>query len=301
MVFKQKAGRSGLPLDCRDQAASDLIAAKIAGSEPCMICRFGNVELDATVRYLNSVARRNSALGRLVGKIESLLWGGDLKRRMSNNAGFFPASDEYLDLFGQRMIQDIGSIDVLGSWIDREVHIISFLKSASIVFLHDLEPYFHADPWSRKLAGKTVLVIHPFEESIQSQYQQYQKLFQDPRILPGFTLKTLKSVQSIAGNSSGFETWFEALDSMCAKIRSIDFDVAIIGAGAYGLPLAAYVKKIGKKSIHMGGATQILFGIKGGRWDGIPFYQNLYNEHWTRPLPSEIPANYQSVEKGCYW
>ncbi len=301
MVFKKKARRSGLPLDCQDQAASDLIATKIAGSEPCMICRFGNVELDATVRYLKLAARRGSTLGGFVNSIESLLWSGDLKKRMSNNAGFFPASDEYLDLFGQRMLQDIGNIDVLGSWIDREVNIISFLKSASIVFLHDLEPYFHAHPWSRELAGKTVLVIHPFEESIQSQYQKYQKLFQDPRVLPGFTLKTLKSVQSIAGNHSGFETWFEALDWMCAKIRSTDFDVAIIGAGAYGLPLASYIKKIGKKSIHLGGATQILFGIKGGRWDGIPFYQNLYNEHWTRPLPSEIPANYKSVEGGCYW
>jgi hypothetical protein len=301
MIFKKKAALSGLPLDYHNQAASDLIAAKVASAEPCMICRFGNVELDATIRYLKSVTRSGSPIGKFVNNIESLLWSGDLKRRMYNNAGFFPASDEYLDLFGQRMLQDIGNIDILATWIDREVEVASLLKDTSIVFLHDLEPYFHAQPWTRALAGQTVLVIHPFEESIQSQYQKRQMLFQDQSILPDFTLKTLKSVQSIAGNNSGFQTWFEALDWMCKKVSNTDFDVAIIGAGAYGLPLASHIKKIGKKSIHMGGATQLLFGIKGGRWDGIPFFQDLYNEHWTRPLPSEIPQNYKSVERGCYW
>jgi hypothetical protein len=38
--------------------------------------------------------------------------------------------------------------------------------------------------------------------------------------------------------------------------------------------------------VHLGGATQRLFGIRGKRWDERPFFQNLYNEHWTRPLAS---------------
>ena len=77
--------------------------------------------------------------------------------------------------------------------------------------------------------------------------------------------------------------------------------MAIIGAGAYGLPLAAHVKRLGKKAVHLGGATQILFGIRGKRWDEMPFFQKLYNEHWVRPLPSEVPKDYQRVEGGCYW
>jgi phytoene dehydrogenase-like protein len=88
---------------------------------------------------------------------------------------------------------------------------------------------------------------------------------------------------------------------MCAQINALDFDVAIIGAGAYGLPLAAHIKRLGKKAIQLGGATQILFGIRGRRWDRMPFFQGLYNEHWVRPLPEETPLNFQSVEDGCYW
>lgn len=39
------------------------------------------------------------------------------------------------------------------------------------------------------------------------------------------------------------------------KIKQIDFDVCIIGCGAYGLPLAAFVKRMGKQAIHLAGGT----------------------------------------------
>src|SRR5262249_39981872 len=146
------------------------------------------------------------------------------------------------------------------------------------------------DPWSTALAGRTVLVIHPFEASVRRQYEKRELLFEDPRILPAFTLKTLKAVQSIGENPSDFETWFDALNWMCDRVREIEFDVALIGAGAYGLPLAAHVNRLGKKAVHLGGATQVMFGIRGKRWDQWPEYQKLYNQHWTRPLPEETPA-----------
>ncbi|WP_274095727.1 hypothetical protein [Riemerella anatipestifer] len=41
-------------------------------------------------------------------------------------------------------------------------------------------------------------------------------------------------------------TWFDALEDMKNKIDLVDFDVAIIGCGAYGLPLASYIKNKGK-------------------------------------------------------
>jgi hypothetical protein len=126
-------------------------------------------------------------------------------------------------------------------------------------------------------------------------------LFKDERVLPDFEMITLRAVQSIANNKPGFKDWFEALDWMCEKIIRINYDVAIIGAGAYGLPLAAFIKKSGKKAVHIGGASQLLFGIKGARWDQWPYYQQLYNEHWIRPLEEDIPKSHMDVENGCYW
>jgi hypothetical protein len=58
---------------------------------------------------------------------------------------------------------------------------------------------------------------------------------------------------------------------------------------------------LGKKGIHLGGATQILFGIRGKRWDDDPFFQKLFNDYWVRPHPTEVPGNFQVVEGGCYW
>ena len=81
----------------------------------------------------------------------------------------------------------------------------------------------------------------------------------------------------------------------------IDFDVALIGCGAYGMPLAANLKKAGKQAIHMGGVLQIMFGIKGKRWDSDPIVSKLYNASWIRPSDSEKPGIANKIEGGCYW
>lgn len=68
-----------------------------------------------------------------------------------------------------------------------------------------------------------------------------------------------------------------------------DYEVAIIGAGAYGLPLAAHARDTGHVAIQMSGATQLLFGIKGRRWDTHPQISKLYNPAWVRPAPPNSP------------
>ena len=113
-------------------------------------------------------------------------------------------------------------------------------------------------------------------------------------------LEVIKAIQTIAGNSDPrFEDWFDALDYMKEEINEKDFDIAIIGCGAYGLPLAAYIKSIGKQAIHLAGKTQLLFGIKGKRWNNNPDIN--YTKHWISPLPEDIPDNHTKIEDGCYW
>jgi len=90
---------------------------------------------------------------------------------------------------------------------------------------------------------------------------------------------------------------------MYNQAKKIDFDVAIIGCGAYGFPLAAKLKDLGKTVIHMGGVTQMLFGIRGQRWetDVKAGAINLPNEYWVRPDKNEVPLNSNQIEGGCYW
>ena len=54
-------------------------------------------------------------------------------------------------------------------------------------------------------------------------------------------------------------------------------------------------KRLGKQAVHLGGATQLLFGIKGKRWGEIG------NEHWVSPLAEERPQGFEKIEGGCYW
>lgn len=216
-------------------------------------------------------------------------------------AGFFHSDNASYDRFSDLYIRDMREIDILGAWCPGETLIESNLSLSASIPLGDLEPYVHEDPWSIALEDKTVLVVHPFEHSIRTQYERRELLFNDSRVLPTFELKTLKAVQTHGSGNGKFNDWFNALDWMCEQISSTAFDIALIGAGAYGLPLAAHVKRIGKKAVHIGGATQLMFGIRGRRWENNPGHARFFNANWIRPSPNETPTTVNEVENGCYW
>jgi len=226
-----------------------------------------------------------------------------IKKMLENNTGFFPSTNENIKKLAKEYIEALKKVDILGVWYNplEDFVVKKFAKDAILVTSGAIHtPFFAIKPWSEALKGKKVLVIHPFSESIKKQYQKRELLFKNPKILPEFELDVLKAVQTIAGNrDERFKTWFEALEYMKKEIEKRDFDIAIIGAGAYGFPLGAFVKSLGKKAIHMGGSTQLLFGIKGKRWDERNEFKRLFNKHWIRPI--EKPKNFKRVENGCYW
>ena len=127
-------------------------------------------------------------------------------------------------------------------------------------------------------------------------------MFANKSILPEFTLLTMPSVWYIQkGSNPQFKDWFEAMEYMKSQLKQYEFDVAIIGCGPFGFHLAGEVKRMGKQAVVLGGAVQILFGIKGKRWDDIPEISTMYNEHWTRPDEKKAPAGAQILDKKCYW
>ncbi len=281
------AGRAVLTQD----AFNTEVYNQIQSGEPLMVSRFGSNEILNILEYLGvQYGFKKTMNPRYVSQL-------------NQNAGVFPCGEETAARFAQYMLEVIPEIDYLGAWFrNMEDYILKeYAIQARPVRLKYLEPYMASNPWSAALKGKKVLVIHPFNQTIQSQYKKRALLFENPNVLPEFELYTLKAVQSIGDNHNGFKDWFEALDYMYEEAMKIDFDVAILGCGAYGLPLAARLKQAGKQAIHLGGTVQILFGIKGKRWDTDPLTNPFYNEHWVRPLPEETPEAAKSVEAGCYW
>ena len=216
-------------------------------------------------------------------------------------SGVFPVDQDSIHRFSSLMFDSLRHVDLLAQLGHIDYVKKTFAPEARFARLHCLEPYYLEDPWSSRLVSKKVLVVHPFSSTIESQYLKRGSLFENDVILPEFELVTYAPVQSVALAESSFSSWFDALDAMTNDISKIDFDVAIVGAGAYGLPLAVRLKGMGKIAIHVAGATQVLFGIKGKRWDNHPIISKMYNEHWVRPSESERPVGFQMVEGGCYW
>lgn len=305
-VSKHYAGKNIMGREDTNDAISELIKS----GKPFVVSRFGSTELiNLTYHFMKNELKMDSStkVAALDQRFNSTLEEMYLEamQGLSTLSGFFPVDEEHVTKFCELYIDLISDVDILGTWdvYLEEFFIDQFMKNTSLTNLYYLEPWFSKNPWSQHLEGKKVLVIHPFSNTIVSQYERRNLIFKDERVLPKFELKTIPSVQTLAGNKDDrFKDWFEALNYMYEQALQVDFDIAIIGCGAYGMPLAIKLKRAGKQAIHLGGATQLLFGIKGSRWEQSNYPTKIakyFNEYWVRP--NERINNAEIIEKGCYW
>lgn len=268
------------------------LKAAIVKGDPFMAARFGTTEGEAFVDCWKIKLFHNGDYHDLSQK--SL-------NQMCINAGFFPNDKEALWKWNEMEYEACKDLDLLGvmQFVNEEWVVRELCPQAELMPNGGLASAAHG--WTSVLEGRKVLVVHPFTETIKSQYENHRKeIFPGTNALPEFDLKCVKAVQTIADQEdSRFQTWFDALDHMTEAVAKQDFDVALIGCGAYGFQLASRIKRMGKIAVHMGGSVQTLFGIKGGRWDKQ--YASMYNDAWVYPSESETPKGFEKVEGGCYW
>ncbi len=305
--FLKKKNRFTFVLNRKEKndTTNSLLTKKILENKPYMVARYGSTESRAILNFLlqkNKISEVSAIIKHITGKM-NIYWKNHPKflNNLVELSGFFPKEEKQLEEFVNLYINESKQLDLLGIWNEYE-EFLQVPEDTKLCKIRELEPWFYNKPWTAALEGKKVLVIHPFEETIKTQYQRKDELYKNSKILPNFELKTIKAVQTLAGEKSEFNNWFEALESMKSQMNNIDFDVAIIGCGAYGFPLAAHAKKLGKIGIHLGGVTQLLFGIKGSRWENWTHYTELRKNNgkdWV--YANEIPKDYKKVEHGCYW
>jgi type IV secretory pathway VirB2 component (pilin) len=239
-----------------------------------------------------------------------------LLKNGKNLAGIFPATQEAAAEFADLYIDSVRKLDLLGvrnkdffsGYFKMERTVIDATNPKALSCIDALSPYGEENSWVKNLSGKKVLVIHPFSSPIERQYPTKRSgLFPDKDWLPEFELLVYKPFQT-AGDARPIgepSTWAKALDQMLQEISQLSFDVALISACAYGLPLATGVKDMGKVGIHIGGVLQLFFGIRGGRWDPLSnqydFLANYHSDAWVRPSKEETPKWSRAVEGGAYW
>lgn len=285
--------------------ANLLLGELVRRGGPKMVARLGTTETSVIKYFVD-----NHAHGLCV-------FPEVLKSAIQNLSGVFPPTDVLLSQFCREALSHLEEVDFLGVrdrpsewefWETEDFFATSFLEEAELLPLETLMPIGDPGSWTSSLAGKRVLVLHPFSQTIYSQFARRADLFPNSDFLPDFDLSVIQAVQGLGESSQElpFRDWFDALDSMKEAIQRSDFDVALIGAGAYGLFLAAEVKRQRRTAIQVGGALQLLFGISGKRWsdpnspDSADVLPHI-NESWVTPRQSEVPNGAHKVEGGCYW
>ncbi|MCK4650243.1 hypothetical protein KAT36_03335 [Candidatus Pacearchaeota archaeon] len=264
-----------------NKQSNELIKEMINSNKPFMIARYGGTEFSV----INNLGDRDYEFDYL-----------------HTACGFFPKDKSLIDKFKKINFESSKHLDILAIWLYKyhfraKVRLIKkYPNIKNFIGLEVLDP--HKNEWIKSLEGKRVLVIHPFKKSIEYQYKRRKNI----DIIPEFKhIEILKAVQSSRLNKTDFKDWFEALEYMKKEInkKKDKFDIAIIGCGAYGFPLAAYTKKLGKQAIHMGGSLQLLFGIKGKRWE-----KEKFPKTWITPLREDTPnmiKKVKNIEGSCYW
>jgi hypothetical protein len=225
------------------------------------------------------------------------------------NAGVFPLDEPTVARWAKTYIDAIRCLDGVIQWHDQgcDRALLKILNPGAFVstIMEDLLPLgLGAECWHYGLADKRVLLVHPMVHTVRAQMARFSSLW------PGALLGDLILVRSpyppwLSGRAE-FASYFDALEAMKQAIAGATFDVGIVGAGAYSLPLVKFMKDLGRPAIHLGGRTQLLFGIRGRRWDAEPQEwksENGYDssQYWIRPLPEDVPLHKNLVEGGCYW
>ena len=223
----------------------------------------------------------------------------------TNDIGKFESFCEHYD-------KAIQNADIL-AYVDYCLQDIQsfFVKKYCLPQIHSraLEPFYVIQdgkiPWTHYLKDKNVLVINPFTDSFEKQISNNFQMFRNKSIfLKDQKFIFYKSYQTIAGNHI-HNDWLETFTIMCNDIKCLNFDIALLGCGAYGLPLCNFIKtELNKSAIYVGGGLQLMFGVIGKRWENIPMWKEIIHTEgceFIKPSVSETCNNHSSIEGGCYW
>ena len=232
-------------------------------------------------------------------------------QRLHHTAGFFPVEKNSILRWLEVYRESLKSLDMVPVWQTPDTYLSAYedralsryVSQAERITLTALHPVHPPASWLPELCALRWLVISPFEATIRSQLPCLDKLGFFPSRAVALLSQVRENCRILRCPQLPYlvppqhRDWFEALEDLKSQMAGHSFDIALVGAGAWSLPLVAHAKKLGKKGLHLGGQLQLLFGIKGGRWDRV----NIYNEFWTRPLPEDRPENFRLMEQGAYW
>ncbi len=282
---------------CAEDISQQLSAA-IEQNAPLCAGKIGATERSILCWHLGLRARVYGGVRFTVPKFKDLISG-------MQNAGIFPFEERIYHQFAELMLATVQKVDLMAMlYSQSEISVMQHLKSKAVYGTEEIfMPFFLKNSWTRALHAKRVLVVSPFARSFEQQMLSQKKAWPHS-IVPDFELHTLRYPYFFNGSSEYadiFAVYSDFSRRIEEAVRAHRSQVVILGCGALGLPLAVHAKSLGCQGIHMGGTTQLLFGIIGGRWENDLRFKHVINADWQRPQSDEVPETYRRVENGCYW
>lgn len=235
---------------------------------------------------------------------------------LEKNAGIYPiAIHRIFYRWQEDSIKATQSADVLATgWYEplkeaEELALERWNVKAKQVPLRSLEPYYvDKDQWTHLLSGHKVAVVTSFAKSASQQVSKLHDIWGSKNLFPADIdwtwIQTGHPASVARGRNewpSHIHSWAAAADYVVAEVMNSGARFALIGCGGLGMPIAKMLKDRGIITIVLGGAIQVLFGIKGNRWRTHEVISGFWNDAWIWPSESETPAGADMVEGGCYW
>lgn len=265
-----------------------------------LVGRFGTIEFDVCWESENGFITKDAA---------SVL---------ERNAGVFPSSMDSIQKWVSATKEAFQSADILATgWyapiIKREKTLLdNWGYNGSHIVLRGLEPYYSYPElrWTKMLEGHRVCVVSSFTKSMAAQVKKGEAVVWPDAygsIWPSVKWSWVNTgyAPSMSLGRAAWEddpsSWEEAVAYVVGQVMNTGARIVLIGCGGLGMIIASELKKRGKICIVMGGAIQVLFGIKGGRWKNHSFISKLWNEEWVYPSVEETPGAAWAVENSCYW
>ena len=290
-------------------SGAEKIASYFISSDPFFIGRNGSTEMEVLAYWY----RQKS--------LNSNYFPQNLLKKLEQYSGVWPATSESITKWAEEYSESLKLLDGLAAgWYKplakEESDILdTFAPNAFRTPLRSLEPYYvpPENRWTWLLAGKDVAVVSSFADTIELQLKKGEAIWA-PLLSETFLPSTTRwhTVRSyfpplISGNdptswsSVGVDSWSSAVDHIVKGVLDTKATVAILGCGGLAMIAGARLRKKGVSVILLGGAVQVLFGIKGARWANHDIISKFWNVNWVWPLRSETPQNARSIEGACYW
>jgi hypothetical protein len=267
---------------------SNLIKRAITTKQGLLIGRHGTIEFQAMMSEITS----------------------EVAATLEKNAGIFPqfTASMWATFYKNASLAADG---IATGWYEpmakKEIEFVTKQNPKAIQYpLRSLEPYYTKSmPWTTNLEQRRVTVVSSFTETMKKQLTKKSFIWDDPYILPSNAqwsfVRTFYPPNITNRLGWKFSNWKEAINDTVEKVIETRAEIVLIGCGGLAMPIGHELKRRGVIVIVMGGAIQVLFGIKGERWATHPVISKFWNSAWVYPSKDETPDHANLVEDTCYW